>query len=147
MPAATAPPGMFTLKPTDGAADEVFLSGWKSPEHDFVWALGPVNIMNIPLGPASEYRGRNLKFAIEVNVPLTASNPEGSRLTFMLGGTVLLDAHLPAGTHEVVLVCQSGMRSRVAQAILSGDPARTYLNLAGGMAAWQSHGLPIVRHD
>ena len=39
------------------------------------------------------------------------------------------------------------MRSRVAQAILSGDPARTYLNLAGGMAAWQSHGLPIVRHD
>ena len=38
-------------------------------------------------------------------------------------------------------------RSRVAQAILSDDPARTYLNLAGGMAAWQSHGLPIVRHD
>ena len=63
------------------------------------------------------------------------------------GGTALLDARLPAGTHEVVLVCQSGMRSRVAQAILSGDPARTYLNLAGGMAAWQSHGLPIVRHD
>mgnify|MGYP003618282414 FL=1 len=63
------------------------------------------------------------------------------------GGTALLDAHLPAGTREVVLVCQSGMRSRVAQAILSGDPTRTYLNLAGGMAAWQSHGLPIVRHD
>ena len=62
-------------------------------------------------------------------------------------GTALLDARLPAGTREVVLVCQSGMRSRVAQAILSGDPARTYLNLAGGMAAWQSHGLPIVRHD
>ena len=36
---------------------------------------------------------------------------------------------------------------RVAQEALSGDPARTYLNLAGGMAAWQSHGLPIVRHD
>ena len=39
------------------------------------------------------------------------------------------------------------LSSSVAQAILSGDPARTYLNLAGGMAAWQSHGLPIVRHD
>ena len=38
------------------------------------------------------------------------------------GGTALLDARLPAGTHEVVLVCQSGMRSRAAQAILSGDP-------------------------
>ena len=63
------------------------------------------------------------------------------------GGTALLDVRLPAGTREVVLVCQSGMRSRVAQAILSGDPTRTYLNLAGGMAAWQSHGLPIVRHD
>ena len=63
------------------------------------------------------------------------------------GGTALLDARLPAGTREVVPVCQSGMRSRVAQAILSGDPTRTYLNLAGGMAAWQSHGLPIVRHD
>ena len=28
-------------------------------------------------------------------------------------GTALLDARLPAGTREVVLVCQSGMRSRV----------------------------------
>ena len=63
------------------------------------------------------------------------------------GGTALLDARLPAGTREVVLVCQSGMRSRVAQAILSGDPARTYVNLAGGMGAWQSHGLPVVRRD
>nr|WP_298149426.1 rhodanese-like domain-containing protein [uncultured Pseudoxanthomonas sp.] len=63
------------------------------------------------------------------------------------GGTALLDARLPAGTREVVLVCQSGLRSRMAQAILSGEPARTCLNLAGGMAAWQSHGLPIVRHD
>lgn len=63
------------------------------------------------------------------------------------GGTALLDGRLPAGTREVVLVCQSGLRSRVAQAILSGEPARTCLNLAGGMAAWQSHGLPTVRPD
>lgn len=84
-------PGMLTLKPTDTDAAQVFLSGWKAPESDFTWAMGPVNMVSIPLGPASEYRGRNLKFAIEVHVPLTASNPEGSRLTFMLGGTVLLE--------------------------------------------------------
>ncbi|KAF1723652.1 rhodanese-like domain-containing protein [Pseudoxanthomonas japonensis] len=63
------------------------------------------------------------------------------------GGTALLDARLPAGTREVVLVCQSGMRSRVAQSILSGQDARTYLDLAGGMGAWRGHGLPIARHD
>lgn len=101
MPAAAAPPGMLTLTPTDGDADAVFLSGWKSPEHDFIWALGPVNIMNIPLGPSSEYRGRNLRFAIDVNVPLTGSNPEGSRLTFMLGHTVLLEQTVKERTRLV----------------------------------------------
>lgn len=92
---------MLTLKPTDSDADTIFLSGWKAPEHDFVWALGPVNIMNIPLGPASEYRGRNLKFTIEVNVPVTASNPEGSRLTIMLGSTVLLELTVKERTRLV----------------------------------------------
>lgn len=82
---------MPTINPTDSDSDIIFLSGWKSPEHDFIWSLGPVNIMKIPLGPASEYRGKNLKFAIEVNVPITHANPNGSRLTFMLGGTVLLE--------------------------------------------------------
>lgn len=82
---------MLTIKPTDSDSDSIFLSGWKSPEHDFIWSLGPVNIMNIPLGPTSEYRGKNLKFAFELSVPITESNPHGSRLTFMLGGTVLLD--------------------------------------------------------
>jgi hypothetical protein len=99
---------MLTIKPTDIEQDMIFLSGWKSPEHDFIWALGPVSIMNIPLGPASEYRGRNLKFSVELNVPITPSNPQGSRLTFMLGGAVLFDQtvrehtriifHAPAAT-------------------------------------------------
>ena len=82
---------MLTIKPTDSDSDIIFLSGWKSPEHDFIWSLGPVNIMNIPLDPTSEFRGKNLKFAIELSVPITESNPHGSRLTFMLGGTVLLE--------------------------------------------------------
>lgn len=92
---------MLTIKPTDSDSDTIFLSGWKSPEHDFVWSLGPVNIMNIPLGPASEYRGRNLKFAIEVNVPITHTNPNGSRLNFMLGSSVLLDQTVQGRTRLI----------------------------------------------
>jgi hypothetical protein len=82
---------MLTIKPTDSDSDSIFLSGWKSTEYEFVWSQGPVNIMNIPIGSASEFRGRNLKFAIEVNVPITPTNPNGSRLTFMLGSSVLLE--------------------------------------------------------
>lgn len=92
---------MLTIKPTDIDPDTIFLSGWKSPEHDFIWALGPVNIMNIPLGPTSEYRGRNLRISIELDVPTTDINPEGSRLTFMLGGTVLLDQVVKARTRII----------------------------------------------
>lgn len=85
------PNNVLTIKPTDKNSDTIFLSGWKRPEHDFIWALGPVNIIDIPLGPASDFRGKNLRFVIDLNVPVTTSNPEGSRLTFMLGATVLLD--------------------------------------------------------
>lgn len=83
------PSEMLTIKPTDVDSNAIFLSGWKAPELSFIWSLGPVNIMNIPLGNASEYRGKNLRFVIDLNVPITASNPHGSRLTFMLGSTVL----------------------------------------------------------
>ncbi|QPN56326.1 hypothetical protein I1E95_14715 [Synechococcus sp. CBW1107] len=93
---------MLTIKPTDDDFDIVFLSGWKSPEHDFIWSLGPVNIMNIPLGHGSKYRGINLKIKIEINVPLTASNPNGSRLTFMLGGTVLLEQTVRGRTRIIL---------------------------------------------
>ena len=61
------------------------------------------------------------------------------------GGPALLDARLPPATREVVLVCQSGLRSRIAQSSLSGKDGRTYFNLTGGMNAWQARGLPSVR--
>ena len=82
---------VLTIKPTNIDSSTIFLSGWKNPEHDFIWTLGPVSIINIPLGMASEFRGKNLRFTIDLNVPITTSNPEGSRLTFMLGSTVLHD--------------------------------------------------------
>lgn len=63
------------------------------------------------------------------------------------GGATLLDARLPAGAREVVLACQSGVRSRIAQSSLSGRDARAYFNLTGGMNAWQASGLPVVRRS
>lgn len=52
---------------------------------------------------------------------------------------------LPAGTSEILLVCRSGMRSRLAQGALSDDPRRRYVNVDGGMAAWAASGQPVVR--
>lgn len=52
---------------------------------------------------------------------------------------------LPADTREVLLMCHSGMRSRMGQGLLSRDTARTYANVDGGMNAWRGHGLPVKR--
>lgn len=63
------------------------------------------------------------------------------------GVAALEAAGLPPDTREILLVCQSGMRSRLAQSVLlrGRHPARRYLNVRGGMAAWASAGLPVVR--
>ena len=52
---------------------------------------------------------------------------------------------MPEAAAEILLVCQSGMRSRIAQGALSGDPRRRYVNVGGGMAAWAASGLPTTR--
>ncbi len=92
---------------------------------------------------------------------------EGDRLVDQ--GAVLLDVreldewtvgHAPAAVHlplgslgsapadewagrRVVVICRSGNRSRTATDALlaSGIDA---VNLAGGMRAWEAHGLPVV---
>lgn len=46
---------------------------------------------------------------------------------------------------EVLLICQSGMRSRLAQRSLASDTRRRYVNVNGGMGAWIAAGLPIRR--
>ncbi len=51
---------------------------------------------------------------------------------------------VPAGS-EVLLLCQSGMRSRIAMSILSQDRTRRYVNVRGGMVAWANDGLPVTR--
>ena len=63
------------------------------------------------------------------------------------GGPALLDTRLPAAATEILLICQSGMRSRLAQSSLVGKDARTYLNVAGGMSAWRAESLPVSRQD
>jgi len=45
---------------------------------------------------------------------------------------------------EILVVCQSGMRSSQAAGILSKNGYQVK-NVAGGMAAWQRAGLKVVR--
>ena len=58
-------------------------------------------------------------------------------------GIAALEALIPPdGCSEVLLICQSGMRSRIAQSALTRDTRRRYVNVNGGMAAWRAAGLP-----
>jgi len=49
-----------------------------------------------------------------------------------------LDAEAP-----VLVVCRSGARSAQAAGLLSRKGFKQVTNLAGGMLAWRSHGLPV----
>ncbi|WP_313253834.1 rhodanese-like domain-containing protein [Stenotrophomonas acidaminiphila] len=51
---------------------------------------------------------------------------------------------LPDAPHELLLICHSGMRSRIAQAALAGHPRVRCVNVAGGMQAWAAAGLPTT---
>lgn len=51
---------------------------------------------------------------------------------------------LPETTGELLLICHSGMRSRIAQAALAGHPRVRCVNVAGGMQAWVDAGLPMT---
>ncbi len=58
------------------------------------------------------------------------------------GALATLD--LPDTTDELLLICHSGMRSRIAQAALAGHPRVRCVNVAGGMQAWVDAGLPMT---
>jgi len=51
---------------------------------------------------------------------------------------------LPDAPRELLLICHSGMRSRIAQAALAGHPRVRCVNVAGGMQAWAAAGLPTT---
>lgn len=73
-----------------------------------------------------------------LHVPLGRLRTQGAR--------ALAAAGLPAATQEVLLVCRSGLRSRIAQSLLVRDAhaGRRYVNVSGGMAAWSRAGLAVV---
>lgn len=52
---------------------------------------------------------------------------------------------LPAHNGELLLICHSGMRSRLAQNLLGQGHGYRCFNVKGGMRAWAAAGLPIVR--
>ena len=52
---------------------------------------------------------------------------------------------VPGRTTEILLICQSGVRSRMVQHRLAAHPQLRPINVAGGMAAWMRTGLPVAR--
>jgi rhodanese-related sulfurtransferase len=81
-----------------------------------------------------EYAGGSVPGA--VNVPLSQLNARGP--------SALAGVKLPA-EGPILLLCRSGMRSRSAGAILAGAYGERLRNVTGGILAWQSAGLPVVR--
>jgi rhodanese-related sulfurtransferase len=47
---------------------------------------------------------------------------------------------------QILVICHSGYRSRMATDALAGANYAA-ANVAGGMAAWQENGAPVVRSD
>ena len=57
-----------------------------------------------------------------------------------------LDPSAVAGDRPIVAVCRSGNRSGKAAAVLA-QAGFDVSNLTGGMKAWATAGLPVVRED
>jgi len=57
------------------------------------------------------------------------------------------DAHLPDRDAEILLICQSGQRSRLAAEVLASRGYRNIASIAGGTSAWQAAGLPMHAPD
>jgi len=55
------------------------------------------------------------------------------------------ESYLPELDAEVVLICQSGARSKLSAAALSARGYRNLASVAGGTSAWLNAGLPMLR--
>jgi len=60
-----------------------------------------------------------------------------------LGALSSRTASLPRD-RDILLICRSGNRSRVAQDLLGQVGFDRVINVQGGMIAWQRHGLPVA---
>ena len=54
-------------------------------------------------------------------------------------------SHLPEPDAEIVLICQSGMRSQLAAQALQAQGYRNLASVVGGTSAWLAAGLPMLR--
>lgn len=72
------------------------------------------------------------------------------------GGHIAGATHIPLGSlgkkvnslardRDIIVVCQSGMRSGTAAKQLRAAGFENVLNLSGGMISWRIHGLPVTR--
>jgi rhodanese-related sulfurtransferase len=89
----------------------------------------------IDVREANEYAGGHAPAALHLPLSLIRAQ----------GGAAIDALNLPGKTTEILLICQGGMRSGAAQAVLSRDAPRRHINVAGGMAAWIARGLPVSR--
>ncbi len=90
----------------------------------------PEQVMVVDVRTATEFKRGHIEGALSVPLHL---------LPFRLSTLA------PYKDREVVLICLSGHRSRVAGLILSLAGFGTRTNLDGGMAAWQSGGLAVTQ--
>lgn len=97
-------------------------------------ALLDAGAVVIDVREPGEYAGGSVPGA--VNVPLSQLDARGP--------SALAGVKLPA-EGPILLLCRSGMRSRSAGSILAGTYGERLRNLSGGILAWQSAGLPVVR--
>ncbi len=85
------------------------------------------DVLLVDVREPGEFRGERI--ATAVSVPLSSFKPEA----------------IPTSSKTLVLMCQSGNRSRQAAAILEGAGIRGFYQLKGGLNAWKAAELPIVK--
>ncbi|OZM58048.1 rhodanese [Lottiidibacillus patelloidae] len=82
--------------------------------------IGNIDKQFVDVRTPAEYKGRNIKEFI--NIPLHKLNQELSKLD---------------KNKEVIVICQSGMRSNKASKLLKKNGFKKVTNVKGGMSAWR----------
>jgi glyoxylase-like metal-dependent hydrolase (beta-lactamase superfamily II)/rhodanese-related sulfurtransferase len=102
-----------------------------------------------PVDLAARLRGESPPLVLDVREPEEFTSPLGHIEGALLVPMDALAHRLPklAGyaDREVVVVCRAGARSASAGAMLGRAGFSRVRNLAGGMLAWNSAGLPVQR--
>lgn len=82
---------------------------------------------------------------VRTGVEYRSGHIEGAVPVSLVSLPLRISMLAPHRQREVVLICLSGHRSRIAGLMLTLAGFRHVTNLEGGMAAWRNQGLPEVR--